>query len=136
MSKLTSAPETYLTFFIETHLHFPLHQTSLFIYEFETYQAFVYYCAINITIGFPNLSLCVFAGSGISGMNSMTGGMGMGMGMDRMNSTFDRMGPTMGTGLERNIDMDRGFVPGPMGSGVRDRVGSKGNQIFVRNVST
>ncbi|XP_044294704.1 myelin expression factor 2 isoform X4 [Varanus komodoensis] len=73
-------------------------------------------------------------GSGISGMNSMTGGMGMGIGMDRMSSSFDRMGPTMGTGLERNIDMDRGFVPGPMGSGVRDRVGSKGNQIFVRNL--
>ncbi|KAJ6664073.1 hypothetical protein lerEdw1_008288 [Lerista edwardsae] len=72
--------------------------------------------------------------SGISGMNSMTGGMGMGMGMDRMSSTFDRMGPTMGTGLDRNIDMDRGFVPGPMGSGVRERVGSKGNQIFVRNL--
>ncbi|XP_015267282.1 PREDICTED: myelin expression factor 2 isoform X4 [Gekko japonicus] len=73
-------------------------------------------------------------GSGISGMNSMTGGMGMGMGMDRMSSTFDRMGPTMGSGLDRNIDMDRGFVPGPMGSGARDRVGSKGNQIFVRNL--
>ncbi|XP_015267279.1 PREDICTED: myelin expression factor 2 isoform X1 [Gekko japonicus] len=72
--------------------------------------------------------------SGISGMNSMTGGMGMGMGMDRMSSTFDRMGPTMGSGLDRNIDMDRGFVPGPMGSGARDRVGSKGNQIFVRNL--
>nr|XP_016853215.1 PREDICTED: myelin expression factor 2 isoform X3 [Anolis carolinensis] len=74
-------------------------------------------------------------GSGLSGMNSMTGGMGgMGMGMDRMSSTFDRMGPTMGTGLDRNIDMDRGFVPGPMGSGTRERVGSKGNQIFVRNL--
>uniref|UniRef100_A0A8C5SGT2 Myelin expression factor 2 n=1 Tax=Laticauda laticaudata TaxID=8630 RepID=A0A8C5SGT2_LATLA len=73
-------------------------------------------------------------GSGISGMNSMAGGMGMGMGMDRMSTSFDRMGPTMGTALERNIDMDRGFVPGPMGSGVRDRVGTKGNQIFVRNL--
>ncbi|XP_026565385.1 myelin expression factor 2 isoform X3 [Pseudonaja textilis] len=73
-------------------------------------------------------------GSGISGMNSMTGGMGMGMGMDRMSTSFDRMGPTMGTALERNLDMDRGFVPGPMGSGVRDRVGTKGNQIFVRNL--
>uniref|UniRef100_A0A8C5SFJ6 Myelin expression factor 2 n=1 Tax=Laticauda laticaudata TaxID=8630 RepID=A0A8C5SFJ6_LATLA len=72
--------------------------------------------------------------SGISGMNSMAGGMGMGMGMDRMSTSFDRMGPTMGTALERNIDMDRGFVPGPMGSGVRDRVGTKGNQIFVRNL--
>ncbi|XP_026565384.1 myelin expression factor 2 isoform X2 [Pseudonaja textilis] len=72
--------------------------------------------------------------SGISGMNSMTGGMGMGMGMDRMSTSFDRMGPTMGTALERNLDMDRGFVPGPMGSGVRDRVGTKGNQIFVRNL--
>nr|XP_020645782.1 myelin expression factor 2 isoform X2 [Pogona vitticeps] len=73
-------------------------------------------------------------GSGISGMNSMTGGMGMGMGMERMSSTFDRMGPTMGSGLERNLEMERGFVPGPMGSGVRDRVGTKGNQIFVRNL--
>ncbi|XP_026532892.1 myelin expression factor 2 isoform X2 [Notechis scutatus] len=72
--------------------------------------------------------------SGISGMNSMTGGMGMGMGMDRMSTSFDRMGPAMGTALERNLDMDRGFVPGPMGSGVRDRVGTKGNQIFVRNL--
>ncbi|XP_032088616.1 myelin expression factor 2 isoform X3 [Thamnophis elegans] len=72
--------------------------------------------------------------SGLSGMNSMTGGMGMGMGMDRMSTSFDRMGPTMGSALERNLDMDRGFVPGPMGSGVRDRVGTKGNQIFVRNV--
>ncbi|XP_034290603.1 myelin expression factor 2 [Pantherophis guttatus] len=73
-------------------------------------------------------------GSGLSGMNSMTGGMGMGMGMDRMSTSFDRMGPTMGSALERNLDMDRGFVPGPMGSGVRDRVGTKGNQIFVRNL--
>uniref|UniRef100_A0A8D0H214 Heterogeneous nuclear ribonucleoprotein M n=1 Tax=Sphenodon punctatus TaxID=8508 RepID=A0A8D0H214_SPHPU len=70
--------------------------------------------------------------SGIGGMNSMTGGMGMGM--DRMSSTFDRMGPAMGAGLDRNIDMDRGFVAGPMGSGVRERVGTKGNQIFVRNL--
>lgn len=69
----------------------------------------------------------------MGGMNSMTGGMGMGM--DRMSSSFDRMGPAMGAGLERNIDMDRGFVAGPMGSGMRERLGSKGNQIFVRNVS-
>ncbi|XP_024056437.1 myelin expression factor 2 isoform X4 [Terrapene carolina triunguis] len=68
---------------------------------------------------------------GMGGMNSMTGGMGMGM--DRMSSSFDRMGPAMGAGLDRNIDMDRGFVAGPMGSGVRER-GSKGNQIFVRNL--
>uniref|UniRef100_A0A8C3IKK6 Myelin expression factor 2 n=1 Tax=Chrysemys picta bellii TaxID=8478 RepID=A0A8C3IKK6_CHRPI len=70
-------------------------------------------------------------GGGMGGMNSMTGGMGMGM--DRMSSSFDRMGPAMGAGLDRNIDMDRGFVAGPMGSGVRER-GSKGNQIFVRNL--
>uniref|UniRef100_A0A7M4F8E8 Heterogeneous nuclear ribonucleoprotein M n=1 Tax=Crocodylus porosus TaxID=8502 RepID=A0A7M4F8E8_CROPO len=69
---------------------------------------------------------------GMGGMNSMTGGMGMGM--DRMSSSFDRMGPAMGAGLERNIDMDRGFVAGPMGSGMRERIGSKGNQIFVRNL--
>uniref|UniRef100_A0A8C8SMN9 Myelin expression factor 2 n=1 Tax=Pelusios castaneus TaxID=367368 RepID=A0A8C8SMN9_9SAUR len=70
-------------------------------------------------------------GGGMGGMNSMTGGMGMGM--DRMSSSFDRMGPAMGAGLDRNIDIDRGFVAGPMGSGVRER-GSKGNQIFVRNL--
>ncbi|KAK4820673.1 hypothetical protein QYF61_003081 [Mycteria americana] len=71
-------------------------------------------------------------GGGMGGMNSMAGGMGMGM--DRMSSGFDRMGPAMGGGLDRNIDIDRGFVPGPMGSGMRERLGSKGNQIFVRNL--
>uniref|UniRef100_A0A8C3JHK8 Heterogeneous nuclear ribonucleoprotein M n=1 Tax=Calidris pygmaea TaxID=425635 RepID=A0A8C3JHK8_9CHAR len=69
---------------------------------------------------------------GMGGMNSMAGGMGMGM--DRMSSGFDRMGPAMGGGLDRNIDIDRGFVPGPMGGGMRERLGSKGNQIFVRNL--
>ncbi|XP_035755261.1 myelin expression factor 2 isoform X4 [Egretta garzetta] len=69
---------------------------------------------------------------GMGGMNSMAGGIGMGM--DRMSSGFDRMGPAMGGGLDRNIDIDRGFVPGPMGSGMRERLGSKGNQIFVRNL--
>lgn len=73
--------------------------------------------------------LCV--GGGMGGMNNMAGGMGM----DRMGSGFDRMGPAMGGGLDRNMDIDRGFVPGPMGSGMRERLGSKGNQIFVRNVS-
>ncbi|XP_073921988.1 myelin expression factor 2 isoform X2 [Castor canadensis] len=75
-------------------------------------------------------------GSGISGgmggMNSVAGGMGMGL--DRMSSSFDRMGPGIGAILERSIDMDRGFLSGPMGSGMRDRIGSKGNQIFVRNL--
>ncbi|XP_032199522.1 myelin expression factor 2 isoform X5 [Lutra lutra] len=75
-------------------------------------------------------------GSGISGgmggMNSVTGGMGMGL--DRMSSSFDRMGPGIGAILERSIDMDRGFLSGPMGSGIRERIGSKGNQIFVRNL--
>nr|XP_012619002.1 myelin expression factor 2 isoform X6 [Microcebus murinus] len=75
-------------------------------------------------------------GSGISGgmggMNSVTGGMGIGL--DRMSSSFDRMGPGIGAILERSIDMDRGFLSGPMGSGMRDRIGSKGNQIFVRNL--
>ncbi|KAK2522100.1 Myef2 [Columba guinea] len=69
---------------------------------------------------------------GMGGMNSMAGGMGMGM--ERMSSGFDRMGPAMGGGLDRNIDIDRGFVPGPMGGGMRERLGSKGNQIFVRNL--
>ncbi|XP_045668030.1 myelin expression factor 2 isoform X2 [Ursus americanus] len=75
-------------------------------------------------------------GSGISGgmggMSSVTGGMGMGL--DRMSSSFDRMGPGIGAILERSVDMDRGFLSGPMGSGIRDRMGSKGNQIFVRNL--
>lgn len=69
----------------------------------------------------------------MGGMNSMPGGMGMGM--DRMSSGFDRVGPAMGGGLERSIDIDRGFMPGPMGGAMRERLGSKGNQIFVRNVS-
>lgn len=66
----------------------------------------------------------------MGGMNSMPGGMGM----DRMSSGFDRMGPAMGGGLDRNIDIDRGFVPGPMGGAMKERLGSKGNQIFVRNL--
>lgn len=72
-------------------------------------------------------------GGGMGGMNNMAGGMGIGM--DRMSSGFDRLGPAMGGGPDRNMDIDRGFVPGPMGSGMRERLGSKGNQIFVRNVS-
>uniref|UniRef100_A0A8C3LJ65 Myelin expression factor 2 n=1 Tax=Chrysolophus pictus TaxID=9089 RepID=A0A8C3LJ65_CHRPC len=67
---------------------------------------------------------------GMGGMNSMPGGMGM----DRMSSGFDRMGPAMGGGLDRNIDIERGFVPGPMGGAMKERLGSKGNQIFVRNL--
>ncbi|POI33090.1 hypothetical protein CIB84_003158 [Bambusicola thoracicus] len=67
---------------------------------------------------------------GMGGMNSMPGGMGM----DRMSSGFDRMGPAMGGGLDRNLDIDRGFVPGPMGGAMKERLGSKGNQIFVRNL--
>lgn len=73
------------------------------------------------------------AGGSMGGMSSVTGGMGMGL--DRMSSSFDRMGPGIGAILERSIDVDRGFLSGPMGSGMRDRLGSKGNQIFVRNVS-
>lgn len=68
----------------------------------------------------------------MGGMSSVTGGMGMGL--DRMSSSFDRMGPGIGAILERSIDVDRGFLSGPMGSGMRDRLGSKGNQIFVRNL--
>ncbi|KAL1786686.1 myelin expression factor 2 isoform X1 [Sigmodon hispidus] len=71
-------------------------------------------------------------GGSMGGMGSVTGGMGMGL--DRMSSSFDRMGPGIGAILERSIDVDRGFLSGPMGSGMRDRLGSKGNQIFVRNL--
>ncbi|XP_028714104.1 myelin expression factor 2 isoform X5 [Peromyscus leucopus] len=71
-------------------------------------------------------------GGSMGGMSSVTGGMGMGL--DRMSSSFDRMGPGIGAILERSIDVDRGFLSGPMGSGMRDRLGSKGNQIFVRNL--
>ncbi|XP_052039424.1 myelin expression factor 2 isoform X3 [Apodemus sylvaticus] len=71
-------------------------------------------------------------GGSMSGMSTVTGGMGMGL--DRMSSSFDRMGPGIGAILERSIDVDRGFLSGPMGSGMRDRLGSKGNQIFVRNL--
>ncbi|XP_049753720.1 myelin expression factor 2 [Elephas maximus indicus] len=84
-------------------------------------------------IGSSNMSP---VGSGISGgmggMNSVTGGIGMGL--DRMSSSFDRVGPGIGAVLERSIDMERGFLSGPVGSGMRDRIGSKGNQIFVRNL--
>uniref|UniRef100_A0A8C2VBB0 Myelin expression factor 2 n=1 Tax=Chinchilla lanigera TaxID=34839 RepID=A0A8C2VBB0_CHILA len=69
---------------------------------------------------------------GMGGVSSVTGGMGMGL--DRVSSSFDRMGPGIGAILERSIDMDRGFLSGPMGSGMRERIGSKGNQIFVRNL--
>nr|XP_010597976.1 myelin expression factor 2 isoform X2 [Loxodonta africana] len=71
-------------------------------------------------------------GGGMGGMNSVTGGIGMGL--DRMSSSFDRVGPGIGAVLERSIDMERGFLSGPVGSGMRDRIGSKGNQIFVRNL--
>ncbi|XP_041534715.1 myelin expression factor 2 isoform X4 [Microtus oregoni] len=71
-------------------------------------------------------------GGSMGGMSSVTGGMGMGL--DRMSSSFDRMGPGIGAILERSIDVDRGFLSGPMGSGMRDRLASKGNQIFVRNL--
>ncbi|XP_053573438.1 myelin expression factor 2 isoform X1 [Bombina bombina] len=69
-------------------------------------------------------------GSGMGSVNSMA----MGLGMDRMNTSFDRIG----SGLERNIDMDRGFGgfgSVPLGGGLRDRANSsKGCQIFVRNL--
>ncbi|MBN3270431.1 MYEF2 factor, partial [Polyodon spathula] len=68
-------------------------------------------------------------GFGGSGMNSM----GVGMGMDRMSSSYDRMGGGGG-----GMDMNRGFSgfgSGPMGGGKSDRgSGSKGCQIFVRNL--
>lgn len=65
-------------------------------------------------------------------MSSVTGGMGLGL--DRVSSSFDRVGPGISAILERSIDVDRGFLSGPMGSGLRERMGPKGNQIFVRNV--
>ncbi|XP_045384440.1 myelin expression factor 2 isoform X4 [Lemur catta] len=86
--------------------------------------------AMNSMGGFGGVGR--MGGGGMGGMNSVTGGMGIGL--DRMNSSFDRMGPGIGAILERSIDMDRGFLSGPMGSGMRDRIGSKGNQIFVRNL--
>ncbi|KAM8974479.1 myelin expression factor 2 isoform 2-T2 [Pelodytes ibericus] len=71
-------------------------------------------------------------GSGMnSGMNAVNS-MSMGLGMDRMNTSFDRIGG----GLDRNMDMERGFGgfgAGQLGSGLRDR-GNKGCQIFVRNL--
>uniref|UniRef100_A0A4W3JV97 Myelin expression factor 2 n=1 Tax=Callorhinchus milii TaxID=7868 RepID=A0A4W3JV97_CALMI len=75
-------------------------------------------------------------GGGMAGMNSMGGVMGMGM--DRMGSNLDRMGSGMGVGLDRNMDMDRGFGnlnTGSMGSGLRERgSGFRGCQIFARNL--
>ncbi|MGH0135016.1 UNVERIFIED_CONTAM: hypothetical protein FKN15_059780 [Acipenser sinensis] len=67
-------------------------------------------------------------GPGGSGMNSM----GVGMGMDRMSSSYDRMG---GGGMDMNRGFS-GFGSGPMGGGKSDRgSGTKSCQIFVRNVS-
>ncbi|XP_038185621.1 myelin expression factor 2 isoform X5 [Arvicola amphibius] len=86
--------------------------------------------AMNSMAGFGGVGR--MGGGSMGGMSSVTGGMGMGL--DRMSSSFDRMGPGIGAILERSIDVDRGFLSGPMGSGMRDRLGSKGNQIFVRNL--
>ncbi|XP_062327340.1 myelin expression factor 2 [Osmerus eperlanus] len=82
-----------------------------------------------------------FGGMGNAGMGPMGSGLGGGMGslsMDRMGSSFDRMGGGM--------DMSRGFGgygggggggAGHMGGGMSDRgSGAKGGcQIFVRNLS-
>ncbi|XP_010217430.1 PREDICTED: myelin expression factor 2 isoform X1 [Tinamus guttatus] len=92
----------------------------------------------NIDRDFVRSEMALNRGFGNS-FGRMSGGMGgmpgrMGMGMDRLGSGFDRMGPALGGGLDRNIDMDRGFVAGPMGGAMRERLGSKGNQIFVRNL--
>uniref|UniRef100_A0A3Q2NRD3 Myelin expression factor 2 n=1 Tax=Fundulus heteroclitus TaxID=8078 RepID=A0A3Q2NRD3_FUNHE len=68
------------------------------------------------------------------GMGHMGSGLGGGMGsmsMDRMGSSFDRVGMS-------GMDMNRGFGGyGHMGGGMSDRgSGSKGGcQIFVRNLS-
>ncbi|XP_033905653.3 myelin expression factor 2 [Acipenser ruthenus] len=65
-----------------------------------------------------------------SGMNSM----GVGMGMDRMSSSYDRMGGGGGGGMDMNRGFG-GFGSGPMGGGKSDRgSGTKGCQIFVRNL--
>ncbi|KAG8440501.1 hypothetical protein GDO86_006306 [Hymenochirus boettgeri] len=72
-------------------------------------------------------------GSGMnSGMSASMNSMAMGLGMDRMNTSFDRLG-----GLDRTMEMDRGFGgfgSAPFGSGSRERGISKGCQIFVRNL--
>ncbi|KAM4747827.1 myelin expression factor 2 isoform 1-T1 [Rhinophrynus dorsalis] len=71
-------------------------------------------------------------GSGLTGGMGAVNSMAMGLGMDRMNSSFDRI-----SGLERNMDLDRGFGgfgSAQLGSGSRDRGISKGCQIFVRNL--
>ncbi|XP_068131530.1 myelin expression factor 2 [Hyperolius riggenbachi] len=70
-------------------------------------------------------------GSGMSAGMSAVNSMNMGLGMDRMSSTFDRIG-----GLDRPIDMDRGFGgfgSAPLGGNLRDQR-NKGCQIFVRNL--
>uniref|UniRef100_A0A8C5PVQ6 Myelin expression factor 2 n=1 Tax=Leptobrachium leishanense TaxID=445787 RepID=A0A8C5PVQ6_9ANUR len=82
-----------------------------------------------------------FGGMGSSGMGPLGSGMSkcavnsmsMGLGMDRMSTSFDRLGG----GLDRNLDLDRGFGgfgSSQLGGGLRER-GNKGCQIFVRNVS-
>ena len=66
------------------------------------------------------LSLCFVTGGGMGNMS-----------MDRMGSSFDRLGMS-------GMDMNRGFGGyGGMSGGMSDRgSGSKGGcQIFVRNVS-
>ncbi|KAE8617777.1 hypothetical protein XENTR_v10009197 [Xenopus tropicalis] len=71
-------------------------------------------------------------GSGMNSGMSAVNSMAMGLGMDRMSSSFDRLG-----GLDRTMDMDRGFGgygSAQLGSGSRDRGMSKGCQIFVRNL--
>lgn len=77
-------------------------------------------------IGVFNMGLVGFGISGgMGGMNSVIGGMGMGL--DWMSFSFDRMGLGIGVILERSIDMDWGFLLGLMGSGMRERIGFKGN---------
>ncbi|XP_032906270.1 myelin expression factor 2-like isoform X8 [Amblyraja radiata] len=71
----------------------------------------------------------------MAAMNSMAGGMAMGM--DCMGSNLDRMGPGMGAGTEMNMNHGFGSVnTGSMGSGLNDRSsGFQSSQIFVRNLS-
>ncbi|XP_069480898.1 myelin expression factor 2 isoform X1 [Ambystoma mexicanum] len=69
-------------------------------------------------------------GTGMSGAMGAMNNMAVGMGMDRMGANYDRMGA--------GLDMDRGFggfgAANQLGGGKRERVGTKGCQIFVRNL--
>ncbi|XP_020377973.2 myelin expression factor 2 [Rhincodon typus] len=74
-------------------------------------------------------------GSGMPVMNSMPGGMAMGI--ERMGSSLDRIATGMGVGLDRTMDMERGYGSlnsGSVGSGRERGSGFRGCQIFARNL--